>query len=68
VSRDPGALAKWALISFLILVCELSPLLHKLQAGQLNVGRGLAASKQLSWIEQSEKLAQGSISSPCSGR
>jgi hypothetical protein len=58
VSRDPGALAKWALISFLLLVCELSPLLHKLQAGQSNVGRRIFSTRRLRWMEITEQLAQ----------
>jgi hypothetical protein len=46
LSTNPGARAKWAIISLLLLVCELLPLIQKFQAGQSAIGRRIAASRR----------------------
>lgn len=57
LKSTPGALAKGLIVSFLLLVCELPPLLQKIQAGQSNIGRWIAANSRICAI-----ALQGSIS------
>lgn len=56
--RNPGAMVKWAIIAFLLLACELLPLLQKLQAGQSNIGRRIAFSRGLARIKMDERMIQ----------
>lgn len=58
VKSNPGALGKWAVISFMLLVFELLPLILKFQAGQSNVGRRIANNRALRRIEMTERLKQ----------
>lgn len=44
---NPGALGKWLLITAVLMVCELLPLLYKLQMGQTPPGRRIAAENRL---------------------
>jgi len=58
VKSNPGALGKWAVISFMLLVFELLPLILKFQAGQSNVGRRIATNRALRRFEMAERLKQ----------
>lgn len=44
---NPGALGKWLLITTVLLVCELLPLLYKLQLGQTPPGRRIASENRI---------------------
>lgn len=44
---NPGAMGKWLLITAVLLVCELLPLLYKLQMGQTPPGRRIAIDNRL---------------------
>jgi len=58
LSTKPAALVKWLIINFLLLTGELLPLLLKAMAGQSNIGKLLAANKQLEAIKINAKLLQ----------
>lgn len=47
LSSNPGAMGKWLLITAVLLVCELLPLLYKLQMGQTPPGRRIATENRL---------------------
>lgn len=47
LSSNPGAMGKWLLITAVLLVCELLPLLYKLQMGQTPPGRRIAMENRL---------------------
>lgn len=42
LTTNPGAMGKWLLVTAVLLVCELLPLLYKLQMGQTPPGRRIA--------------------------
>ena len=58
LESNPGARVKWFIVSFLLLVCELLPLIQKFQAGQSNVGRRVSSNRRLRTIESNERLNQ----------
>lgn len=58
VRHNPGALAKWFLLSTVLLVFELLPFIIKFQAGQSNVGRRIAIDQAIRRFEMSTRLQQ----------
>jgi hypothetical protein len=47
LSTSPGALGKWLLVTAVLLVCELLPMLYKLQMGQTPPGRRITIENRL---------------------
>lgn len=58
LGHNPGALAKWFLLSTMLLVFELLPFIIKFQAGQSNVGRRIATQRARRRIELDAELEQ----------
>jgi hypothetical protein len=58
VTTDRGALAKWAILSFLLLVCELVPLIQKFQAGQSLIGVRRANNRAVREREERQRMNQ----------
>jgi len=58
VRHNPGALAKWLMLSAVLLVFELLPFIIKFQAGQSNVGRRIATQRASRRIELDAELEQ----------
>lgn len=58
LTSDPGAFTKWAIFSFLMLVCELLPLIQKMQAGQSLIGLGRASSRVIREREERLRMDQ----------
>ncbi len=58
LTSDPGAFAKWAIFSFLMLVCELLPLIQKMQAGQSLIGLRRASSRVIREREERQRMDQ----------
>lgn len=56
---NPGARVKWIIISFLLLICELLPIIQRLQAGQSNVGKRIATDRRLRTIKNEGRLQLG---------
>lgn len=59
LASNPGARAKWLIISLLLLICELLPIIQKLQAGQSNVGKRIATDRRLRTIKNEGRQQQG---------
>ena len=55
---NPGAMGKWLLITAVLLVCELLPLLYKLQMGQTPPGRRIATENRLKQRQLESHLLQ----------
>jgi hypothetical protein len=47
LTSNPGAMGKWLLITMVLLMCELLPLLYKLQMGQTPPGRRIASENHI---------------------
>ena len=58
LQKNPGARTKWLIISFLLLVCELLPLIQKFQAGQSNIGKRIGANRQLRSLASTTSIKQ----------
>jgi hypothetical protein len=58
LESNPGSRVKWLIVSFLLLVCELLPLIQKFQAGQSNVGRRVSSHRRFRTIEANQHLTQ----------
>ncbi len=58
LENNPAALGKWLLITLILLICELLPLLYKLQMGQTPPGRRIAAETELSQRKLEAEIKQ----------
>lgn len=58
LKSNPGALFKWAVFSFVLLFCELLPLIQKFVSGRSTIGIRYTNDSTLRKIEQSERLRQ----------
>ena len=56
--NSPGAFAKWAIVSFVVLIFELLPLIQKFQAGQSTVGKRVASSQRMRSLDSETRLMQ----------
>ena len=55
---NPAAMGKWALITLVLLVCELLPLIFKLQMGQTLPGRRIATENRMKQRQLESELIQ----------
>lgn len=58
LSENPGARAKWVMVTSLFLLLELLPFVLKLQAGRSNVGRRIIANRRLREAETIRQIYQ----------